>query len=138
MTQPDPPPSQSNQISQSPQPSQLQTSWGRYTEEFLEKLSEPVDLIGRRLMGDLWRTFYLTVQDAIVLSLILQIPGLIVQWILGKSFSSFDVCLKENPLGVNRYACFVIVTSDFLLWIVLAGRILGRFLADLSQLKKPQ
>jgi hypothetical protein len=92
-------------------------------------------VVGSRLMGDLWRTFYLTVQDAIALSLILQVPGVIGQIILGKSFSSFDICLLENPLGVNRYACFIIVASDFLLWMVLAGRILGRFWADLSELQ---
>lgn len=118
------------------QQSLLKTEWGRRTEEFIEKVSEPLDILGRRLMGDLWRTFYLTVQDAIALSLILQVPGLIGQLILGKSFSSFDVCLQQNPLGVNRYACFIIVASDFLLWIVLAGRILGRFWADLSDLRK--
>lgn len=117
------------------QSSQLKTKWGRRTEAFLEQVSEPLDVLGKRLMGDLWRTFYLTVQDAIALSLILQVPGIIGQLILGKSFSSFDVCLQENPLGVNRYACFIIVASDFLLWIVLAGRIIGRFIGDLRQLR---
>jgi hypothetical protein len=128
-------PQPSSKLSQTPQPSLLKTEWGLKTEAFLEKVSEPLDVVGSRLMGDLWRTFYLTVQDAIALSLILQVPGVIGQIILGKSFSSFDICLLENPLGVNRYACFIIVASDFLLWMVLAGRILGRFWADLSELQ---
>lgn len=128
-------PSQTNKsaIQKSSSP---KTSGGRKTEEILEKLSEPFDLLGKWLMGDLWRTFYLTVQDAIALALILQAPGLIGRLILGKSFSSFDICLKENPLGVDRYACFIIVASDFCLWILLAGRIVLRFFEDFVALIK--
>jgi hypothetical protein len=59
---------------------------------------------------------------------------LIGKWILGKEFSGFDVCMQEEPFGVNRYACFIIVISDFCLWIVLAGRVISRFLSDLNQL----
>ena len=125
------PPTQNNQPV-----SQQQTILGRRTRTILMNVWEPLDLLGKALMGDLWTSVYLSIQDAIALSLILQLPGLIGQLILGKSFSSFDVCLKENPLGVNRYACFIIVASDFLLWIVLAGRIIGRFWADLSDLRK--
>lgn len=87
-------------------------------------------------MGDLWRTVYLSVQDAIALSTLLQLPGLVGRIIIGKDFASFDVCLQENALGVSRYACFIIVISDFLLWIGLAGRILGRFWADLRELRR--
>lgn len=87
-------------------------------------------------MGDLWRTVYLSVQDAIALSTLLQLPGLVGRIIIGKDFASFDVCLQENALGVSRYACFIIVTSDFLLWIGLAGRILGRFWADLRAIRR--
>ncbi|MGK7876596.1 MAG: hypothetical protein AB4426_25870 [Xenococcaceae cyanobacterium] len=57
-------------------------------------------------------------------------------WIIGKKFSSFDVCLQENALGVSRYACFIIVASDFLLWIVLAGRIVSRFWEKFSSFWK--
>ena len=87
-------------------------------------------------MGGYWKTVYLSVQDAIALSVLLKIPELLGQWILGKSFSDFGVCLKENALGASRYACFIIVISDFLLWIIIAGRIIGRFWEDLSDLRK--
>ena len=121
---------------QNPQTSQAKTPLGQRTEKVLENIFEPLDLLGQRLMGELWRTFYLSVQDAIALGLLLQIPGLIGRWIIGKEFSSFDVCLQENALGASRYACFIIVASDFLLWIVLAGRIVGRFWEDFSSLWK--
>lgn len=85
-------------------------------------------------MGELWRTIYLSVQDAIALGVLLQLPSLVGKIIIGKDFSSFDVCLQENALGVSRYACFIIVTSDFCLWIILAGRIIGRFWVDLRHL----
>ncbi|MFB2939390.1 hypothetical protein ACE1B6_29405 [Aerosakkonemataceae cyanobacterium BLCC-F154] len=85
-------------------------------------------------MGDLWKTLCESIRDAIALSLLLQIPSLIGKWILGKEFSGFDACMLESPLGVNRYACFIIVASDFCLWFVLAGRIISRFLTDLNQL----
>ncbi|MDJ0660683.1 MAG: hypothetical protein QNJ42_14525 [Crocosphaera sp.] len=111
-----------------------QTPWGQRTQKILENISEPIDLFGQRLLGSLWKTFYESVQDAIALSLLLQIPSLIGKIIIGKEFSSYDVCLAENALGSSRYACFIIVTSDFLLWIVLAGRILGRFWVDFKNL----
>jgi large-conductance mechanosensitive channel len=115
-----------------PQKSKPKTQSGQQTEKLLNNIWDSLDKIGKALMNDLWRTFYLSVQDAIALSCLLQIPGLIGHWILGKDFSSFDVCLQENPLGASRYACFIIVASNFLLWIVLAGRIVGRFWEDIS------
>ncbi|MGK7883027.1 MAG: hypothetical protein AB4057_00165 [Crocosphaera sp.] len=111
-----------------------QTSWGQQTEKILEYIWEPLDLIGQKLLGSLWKTFYCSVQDAIALSLLLQIPSLIGRIIIGKAFSSYDVCLAENALGSSRYACFIIVTSDFLLWVILAGRILGRFILEFRSL----
>ena len=99
-------------------------------EQVLAKICDPIDVIGRAVMGDLWKTFCESVQDAIALSLLLQVPGLIGKWILGKEFSGFDACMTESPFGINRYACFIIVASDFCLWIVLAGRIVSRFALD--------
>ncbi|NER00380.1 MAG: hypothetical protein F6K30_27400 [Cyanothece sp. SIO2G6] len=96
---------------------------------------EPLDVLGQGLMGDLWRSVYLAIQDAIALSILLKLPTLIGRIIIGKNFSSFDVCLEENPLGRSRYACFIIIASDFCLWIILAGPIIGRFWADLRGLK---
>ena len=121
---------------QNPKTSQTKTPLGKRTEVALENTFEPLDLLGERLMGELWRTFYLSVQDAIALSLLLQIPGLIGHWITGEEFSSFKDCLQQDALGASRYACFIIVASDFLLWIVLAGRIVGRFWEDFSSLWK--
>jgi hypothetical protein len=121
-----------------PQPpnSKLKTRSGQQTEKLLNNILEPLDRIGQRLIGELWRTLYLSVQDAIALSCLLQIPSSIGRWIIGKEFSSFDVCLQENPLGSSCYACFIIVASDFLLWIILASRIIGRFWEDIRSLQK--
>ena len=123
-------------MSQTPDPnsSPPKSGWGKRIERFLDNILEPIDLVGQRLLGDLWKTFYLTVQDAIALGLLLQIPSFIGKIIIGKDFSSFDICLQENALGPSRYACFIIVTSDFLLWIILAGRIIARFIVDLKNL----
>jgi hypothetical protein len=121
-----------------PQRVQQKTALGRRTEVILMNIGEPLDLVGKALLGDLWRTVYLSVQDAIALSILLQVPGLIGQWIIGKSFSDFLVCLQESAWGPTRYACFIIVASDFLLWIILAGRIIGRFWVDLPDLRKGQ
>ncbi|MBD2512491.1 MAG: hypothetical protein HWQ35_17835 [Nostoc sp. NMS1] len=126
---------------QSPQttpqkPVQRQTKAGQYTEQILKNIWEPVNLLGQSLMGDYWKTVYLSIQDAIALAVLLKIPELLGQLILGKSFSDFGVCLQENALGASRYACFIIVASDFMLWIVIAGRIIGRFWADLNDLRK--
>uniref|UniRef100_A0A0C1RCG1 Uncharacterized protein n=2 Tax=Cyanophyceae TaxID=3028117 RepID=A0A0C1RCG1_9CYAN len=115
---------------------QSKTKAGKRIEAFLKNVWKPMDLVGQSLMGDYWRTVYLSIQDAIALYILLRIPDLIGQLIFGKSFSSFDVCLKENALGASFYACFIMVISDFLLWLVIAGRIIGRFLADWDDLRK--
>lgn len=109
---------------------------GHKTELFLKSIWGPVNAIGRAFMGDLWPTFYESIQDAIALGLLLQIPSFIGSLIIGKEYSGFDACFQESLWGVNRYACFVIVLSDFLLWIVLAGRVAGRFIADIQTLKR--
>jgi len=119
-----------------PNISGLKTETGKRAERLLLNIWEPLDVLGRGLMGDLWRTVYLSVQDAIALSVLLQLPSFVGRIIIGKDFSSFDICLQENPLGVSRYACFIIITSDFCLWIILAGRIIGRFWLELSELKR--
>ncbi|MFB2833945.1 hypothetical protein [Floridanema evergladense] len=137
MTQP-PNPQPNPNPAPPPTPVQSKTRLGRRTERILMNIWEPLDLVGKALLGDLWRTVYLSVQDAIALSILLQVPGLIGQWIIGKSFSDFLVCLQESAWSPSRYACFIIVTSDFLLWIILAGRIIGRFWADLRNLRKGQ
>jgi hypothetical protein len=133
--QPSQPVPQSSQSSVNP-PVQMQTKVGKSMFVLLKNIWEPLDLLGKSLMGNYWRTVYLSIQDAIALYILLRIPDLIGHLIFGKSFSSFDVCLKENALGASFYACFIIVVSDFLLWIIIAGRIIGRFLADLSDLRK--
>lgn len=125
MSSPQPPLKSSNKVVLTPR---------KKAEIILISVCEPINAIGKAVMGELWKTFYESVQDAIALSLLLRIPGLIGLLILGKDFSGFDVCILESPFGVSRYACFIIVISDFCLWIVLAGRIVSRFLRDFKRL----
>ncbi len=106
------------------------TKLGKQTQAFLTSFWESLDQLGHALMGDLWRTVYLSIQDAIALGVLLQVPSWVGRIIIGKDFASFDLCQLESPLGVTRYACYIIITSDFLLWILLASRILGRFIAE--------
>ncbi|WP_019498385.1 hypothetical protein [Pseudanabaena sp. PCC 6802] len=108
MTPQDPPPNLPT-----PAKGQQQTKLGRLTETLLQNIWEPLDLVGKGLMGDLWRTVYLSVQDAIALGVLVKVPNLVGQFFIGKSFTSFDICLKENPLGSVFYACFIIVAADF-------------------------
>ena len=122
------------QIPSEPPPPKKILSPRKKAEIALSNLLVPFDVLGKAIMGDLWKTLYESVQDAIALSLLLHIPSLIGKWILGKEFSGFDACMFENPFGIDRYACFIIVASDFCLWIVLAGRVICRFLSDLNKL----
>jgi hypothetical protein len=147
---PNPPPSQSTPTpaQQSPgntqsttlptvvePPPPVTTKLGTFTRTIVMNVLEVVDQVLYGLMGKLGRTVYGSIQDAIALGILLKLPSLIGEIIIGKDFSSFDICLKENYLGASRYACFIIVASDFLLWIVLAGRIIAWFWADLKDLK---
>jgi hypothetical protein len=120
------------------QPAPPQTLWGKRTERFLLQIGEPINLVGHSLMGSYWKTLHSSVQDAIALGLILKIPGAIGEWVMAKSFTGFDVCLQQNILSVDRYACFIIVASDFCLWIVIAGRTIARFWIDWNELKDHQ
>lgn len=116
-------------------PPPVTTKLGTFTQKIVMNVLEFVDQVLYALMGPLGRTVFGSIQDAIAIGIILKLPGLIGEIIIGKDFSSWDICLKENPLGASFYACFIIVTSDFMLWIVLGGRIIGRFRADLKDLK---
>ena len=78
-------------------------------EDVLRTILESVDKIGKALMGDLWRTFYLSLQDAIALALLVKIPSAVGAVIVGKDFSSFNDCLEYDALNPTRFACFVIV-----------------------------
>ncbi len=129
---PTPPPSSPTPVEQSPS---ANTNLGKFTQKVVMNVLEFVDQVLYGLMGPLGRTVFGSIQDAIAIGIILKLPGLIGEIIIGKDFSGFDICLQESPWGVSRYACFIIVASDFLLWIVLAGRIIGRFWADLKDLK---
>lgn len=113
---------------------QTQVTPREKTRLIMAFLVEPIDVIGKTVMGDLWKTFYDSIRDAIALSLLLKIPGLIGLLIIGKDFSGFDTCMLEGALGVNRYACFIIISSDFCLWIVLGGRVISRFINDFNYL----
>lgn len=112
------------------------TLTGKRTRQILMSIWEPLNILGRGLMGDLWITVYLSLQDAIALSILLRLPSLIGRTIIGKDFSSFKVCLCESPWGISFYACFVIIIADFCLWVVLAGRIIARFITDILKLRR--
>lgn len=128
------PPSSPKPVEDSPL---ANTRLGKSAKTLVMNVAEFVDQLLYGLMGQLGRTVYASIQDAIALSILLKVPGLIGQIILGKDFSSFNVCLIENAWGSARYACFIIVTSDFLLWVVLAGRIIARCWADIKHWRKP-
>jgi hypothetical protein len=140
-TPPTPPPTP---VTSTPSPSSptpvvpsppVSTKLGTFTQKLVMNVLEVVDQVLYGLMGQLGRTVFGSIQDAIAIGILLKLPGLIGEKIIGKDFSSWDICLKENFLGSSFYACFIIVTSDFMLWIVLGGRIIGRFRADLKDLK---
>lgn len=106
-------------------------------EERLENWWKPLDAIGNALMGSLWRDVYETFQDAIALCLLFSIPGWIGKIILKADYSGFDQCYNGwNAWNVNRYACYVIVGSGFLLWITIAGRIIGRTINNVLKKNK--
>ncbi len=102
------------------------------TENFLKNLWQHLDPIGQVLMGSLWRDVYETFQDAIALCLLFSIPGWISKLILKADYSGFDECYNAwNAWNVNRYACYVVVGSGFVLWMTIAGRIIGRTIQNI-------
>jgi len=53
-------------MSQTPDPnsSPPKSLWGKRIERFLDNILEPIDLVGQRLLGDLWKTLYFSIQTA--------------------------------------------------------------------------
>jgi hypothetical protein len=110
---------------------------GRWTYKLLTNLIAPFDVVGRKFLGDYWwTTIRLSIQDTIALSFLLKGLSAIGHFLTGQEFSGLDVCFKESEWNVSRYACFVIVGGDLALWIVIAGRMLGRFFVDLKSIHK--
>jgi hypothetical protein len=123
----------STNISKSPL---ANTKLGKSAKILVMKILEFIDQILYSLMGKLGRTVYASIQDAIVLIILLTIPSFLGQIILGKDFPTFSYCLSENAFGVSRYACFLIVTSNWLLWIIISGRIIARLWANWKTINK--
>ncbi|NEZ57845.1 hypothetical protein DXZ20_19790 [Leptolyngbyaceae cyanobacterium CCMR0081] len=97
-------------------------------------LWDPINILGTCLMGQrLWSQVTEEVREAIALCLLLQLPDLIGQLILQENFSSLIMCPKDI-WSVNRYACIVIVTSDYLLWLTIGARILTRSIINIRSI----
>jgi hypothetical protein len=106
-------------------------------EKVLDAGLAVIHVIGNKLLGPLWMTLFESAQDAIALGLLVKIPPLLGQWVLGKEFAGLDACWTGNTLWtVDRYACMAVVLSDYTLWAVLIPRILYRFYRDLRNLTK--
>jgi hypothetical protein len=86
--------------------------------------------LGSTLLGNFWYPLCRdTVQDTLGAYFTLSIGGVIGKCIAGKDFSSFKVCFSElqsDPTGITPYACYGMVTLDFILWIVILSRLLYR------------
>lgn len=95
-----------------------------------------IHVIGNRLLGPLWITFFESVQDAVALGCLVQIPSFLSKIILGgKEFTGLNMCWANGSLwSVSNYACTAVVLSDYTLWAVLIFRILFRCYRDLKKL----
>jgi len=112
MTQPQEPPEQSQQLASQPLTPLLKDRVDRWLEEKLDVLH----VVGTRLLGGLWMTLFESIQDAIVLGLLVKIPGLLSKWVIGQEFSGLDACwLGNNEWSIARYACYAVVISDYTL-----------------------
>lgn len=94
-----------------------------------------IHVIGQRVLGPLWLTLFESIQDAVVLGLLFQIPGSLYKWTAGASFPGLDVCwIDHNVWSTSRYACFTVVLSDYAVWAVLVPRVLFRVFRDIKKL----
>lgn len=129
---PTPPPSSPIPVEPSPP---VTTRSGTFTKKVVMNVLEFVDQVFYALMGQLGRTVYGSIQDAIAIGILVKLPSLIFQIISAKDFADFTSCSQESPWGSSFYFCFIIVGSDFLLLIVILGRTFIRFWRDLKNLK---
>lgn len=102
----------------------------------IDKYFSYLDILGTKIIGSLWPTVYASIQDAIAVIIIFQIPGFIGKLTVGNDFSSLNSCLEYGWLSVNLYACSIIVAANFAMWITIGIRFLGRFLKELANFNK--
>ena len=95
---------------------------------------ESINSVGSFLLGDLWKTFCLSVQDALAVGLVLLLPRLIGSILQYGEFERISDCHTLDIDSPRTLACYVIVSSGFLAWILIAGRFLGRFIKDFRAL----
>lgn len=109
-----------------------------YIATFLDTCLSIIHVIGNRLLGPLWTTFFESVQDALALGCLVKIPSFLSTIVLGgKEFTGLDMCWADGNLwSVSNYACTAVVLSDYTLWAVLIFRILFRCCRDLRKLTK--
>jgi hypothetical protein len=105
-------------------------------DKFLTNVFDVIDVVGKKILGGWWETVYLSIQDALAMGLLIQVPDKLGHLITGKTFNSLDACAQEGSWGnVNRYVCFVMVSSNFILWFILAARIIIRNILDFKKLR---
>ncbi|MBT9316310.1 hypothetical protein [Leptothoe spongobia] len=107
------------------------TVLGKFIHIIIRNCEESIEQIGLMLMGELWQSVYLSIKDIIALSVLFRVPGVLFFWITKENFTDFTSCMDESPLSASFYACFVIISSDLSLWIVLASRTASRFFTAL-------
>lgn len=101
----------------------------------LDTMLAIIHVIGKRVFGPLWMSFFESVQDAITLGLLVKIPSLLSEWVLEQKFSGMNACwIQYDIWHTSRYACYAVVLSDYALWAVLIPRILLRCFRDLRKL----
>jgi hypothetical protein len=132
------PAGQSFQQPNSPRPAKSKA--GKWIENVLIEIWEPIDIFGKNLMTEFWwRNICEGIQETIGTLAYLSLPGLLGWIFFRENFSGFNICidkLNKNSLEVAPYMCFITVASEFLALPIVVLRIYLRLKKNFSSLNR--
>jgi len=108
-------------------------SLDKYVERKINAALAVLHVVGKAVLGPLWMVLFESVQDAVVLGLLVKVPAQLSEFVLKTNFSGLDQCWSGySAWDVNRYACSGVVISSYVMWATLIPRILYRLISTVK------
>lgn len=120
------------------------TRLAKKVDRLMTSVLEPIDVVGKHLLGEWWRQIVAATQDAIAISVLLLIPSWIFET-LDHDFSTLGDCwdflYSANIISWSTLAnfdpkaiaCTAVIAADCCFWLLFFGRTIARFLVEATR-----
>lgn len=105
------------------------TKFARRIDRFLFRVTDSIDVVGSRFLGEWWwRQILLAIQDAVAIGCLLWIPSFFFRlFSYGKDFSDLNSCWNIGASDPSFLACLGLVVGEYCFWILFLSRTVARF-----------